>query len=84
MKHSFEYYYKNTIIHLSSNRQCKIGCFNNTTNKINFTIQIDRLIGARRPDITILDKERRKCQLIDIACPGDNRVAEKEGEKIDK
>ena len=42
------------------------------------------LIGARRPDITIFDKERRKCQLIDIACPGDNRVAEKEDEKIDK
>ena len=42
------------------------------------------MIGARRPDITILDKETRECQLIDIACPGDNKVAEKEDEKIDK
>ena len=42
------------------------------------------MIGARRPDITILDKETKECQLIDIACPGDNKVAEKEDEKIDK
>ena len=48
------------------------------------TIQTDRVIGARRPEITILDKETRECQLIDIACPGDNKVAEKEDEKIDK
>ena len=49
-----------------------------------FTIQTDRMIGARRPDITIVNKETRECQLIDIACPGDNKVAEKEDEKIDK
>ena len=49
-----------------------------------FTIQTDRMIGARRPDITIVNKETRGCQLIDIACPGDNKVAEKEDEKIDK
>ena len=34
-----------------------------------FTIQTDRMIGARRPDITIVNKETRECQLIDIA-PG--------------
>ena len=42
------------------------------------------MIGARRPDITILDKETRECQLIDIACPGENTVAKIEDEKIDK
>ena len=58
------------------NEECKI--------LWDFTIQTDRMIGARRPDITIVNKETRECQLIDIACPGDNKVAEKENEKIDK
>ena len=49
-----------------------------------FTIQTDRLIGARRSDITIINKETRESQLIDIACPGDNKVAEKEDETISK
>ena len=44
---------------------------------------MDRLIGAKRTDITILDKETREFQVIDITYPGDNKVAEKEDEKIE-
>ena len=71
-----EKWYEHEPESVMENEKCKI--------LWDFTIQTDRLIGARRPDIMILDKERRKCQLIDIACPGDNRVAEKEDEKIGK
>ena len=47
-------------------------------------IQCDRIIEARRPDILVLNKTERTAQLIDIAVPGDSRVKEKEGEKVEK
>ena len=47
-------------------------------------IQTDRLIDARTSDITIVNKETRECPLIDTACQGDNKVAKKEDENIDK
>ena len=37
----------------------------------------------RRPDIVIVYKKERKCQLIDIAIPGDSRVELKEHKKVD-
>ena len=49
-----------------------------------FTIQTDHYITARRPDIVVVDKNNKTCQLIDVACPGDKRVKEKEDEKIAK
>ena len=49
-----------------------------------FTIQCDHMIEARRPDIIIVKKKERHCSIIDIAAPGDNRVCEKEQEKIEK
>ena len=48
------------------------------------TIQTDRLIEARRPDIMVIDKANKTCQIIDIAVPSDQNVAKKEKEKIDK
>ena len=36
-----------------------------------------------RPDIVVLEKEGRVCFIVDVACPFDTRVAEKETEKID-
>ena len=36
-----------------------------------------------RPDIVLLEKEGRVCFIVDVACPFDTRVAEKETEKID-
>ena len=46
-----------------------------------FTIQCDRFIEARRPDIVLVDKKNKEAKIIDIAVPGDSRVAEKELEK---
>ena len=33
-----------------------------------------------RPDIVVLEKEGRVCFIVDVACPFDTRVAEKETE----
>ena len=41
-------------------------------------------ITARRPGFVVVDKDKKTCQLIDIACPGDKRVKEKEDEKFFK
>ena len=49
-----------------------------------FNIQCDHIIEARRPDILIVEKEEKVCKIIDIAIPGDSRVAEKEREKVEK
>ena len=49
-----------------------------------FNIQCDRNIIARRPDLLLVDKERKHCLLIDITVPRNDRVAEKEDEKVDK
>ena len=49
-----------------------------------FNIQTDHVVEHRRPDIVVLDKEEKRCQLIDIAVPGDSRVALKEKEKVQK
>ena len=38
----------------------------------------------RRPDIVIINKEDRNCFIVDIAIPGDLRLSEKKGEKIEK
>ena len=40
------------------------------------------IIGARRPDIVIIDKEDKNCFIVDITIPGD--LSEKEGEKVEK
>ena len=49
-----------------------------------FTIQCDRKIEARIPDIVFIDKKKRDVVIIDVAIPGDDRVKEKELEKIEK
>ena len=47
-------------------------------------IQTDKVISARRPDIVVVDKVTKQCQIIDVAIPGDVRVETKESEKTDK
>ena len=49
-----------------------------------FNVQTDKVIEARRPDLILVNKETKECQVIDIAIPGDTRVVKKEDEKIDK
>ena len=46
-----------------------------------FNIQTDHVIQHRRPNIVIVYKAGKKCQLIDVAVPGDKKVELKE--KID-
>ena len=49
-----------------------------------FSIQTDYEIQSRRSDIGFLSKEGNQCFIVDIAVPGDARIAEKEKEKIEK
>ena len=48
------------------------------------TILTTRPVGANRPDILIKDLGSKKTYLIDISCPVDTNVTEKESEKIAK
>ena len=49
-----------------------------------FVIQCDHHIVHRKPDIVIIEKSKRVGKIIDIAIPVDNRIEEKENEKIEK
>ena len=46
-----------------------------------FTVQKDRTIEARRPDLILIDKTVDECKIIDVAVLGDTRVVKKEEEK---
>ena len=48
-----------------------------------FEILTDHLISARRPDLVIVNKKERTCQVVDFAVPADHRVKLKESEKRD-
>ena len=59
----------------------------NDTHKLrwDFNIQTDHLISARRPDlIIIIKKKKRICKIVDFAVPADHRIKLKEWEKKDK
>ena len=49
-----------------------------------FSGRTDHEIGARRPDLVIIDKRDKSCQIIDVAIPEDNGGREKEDEKVEK
>ena len=44
----------------------------------------DKKITARRPDIVIVNKRQRTTTLIDIACPCDRNVNDKDNQKAEK
>ena len=46
-----------------------------------YNIQTDRIIEHRIPDITAVDKIRRKCLIVD-AIPGDHNITKREFETI--
>ena len=48
-----------------------------------FKIQTDRQTDHNRPDEVVLEKGSILCQIIDVACSFDTRIAEKEREKTD-
>ena len=58
----------------------------NDTHKLlwDFNIQTDHLIPARRPDLIIINKEKRIGKFVDFAAPADDRINLKEYEKKDK
>ena len=58
------------------NEKCKI--------LSDMTIQCDHVIEARRPDNVVVEKEKNKAVIVDIASNWDRRVYEKGGEKIEK
>ena len=58
------------------NDKCKI--------LLDFAIQTDNEIEQRRPDIVVIDKEKREWKIIDIVVPGDQDIKVKELNKITK
>ena len=58
----------------------------NDTHKLlwDFNIQTDQLIPARRPDLIIINKNKRICKIVDFSVPADHRINLKESEKKDK
>ena len=46
-------------------------------------IQTDNKIEHNNPDIMVLDKKERKWLIIDVACPSDTRVKDKEKENVE-
>ena len=50
-----------------------------------FNIQMDQLIPARRSDLIIINKKKKRiCKIVDFAVPADHRINLKESEKKDK
>ena len=59
----------------------------NATHKLqwDFNIQTDHIIPARRPDLIIINKKKKRtCKIVDFAVPGDDRIKLEECEKRDK
>ena len=59
----------------------------NNTQKLlwDFDIQTDHLILARRPDLIIINKKKKRiCKIVDIAVPADHKIKLKECEKKNK
>ena len=46
-----------------------------------FEIQTDHLILARQPDLVIVNKKKRPCQIMDFAILADHKVKMKECKK---
>ena len=49
-----------------------------------FTVQCDRKIEARRPDIVFIDKKEREVVIIECCHPRYDRVKDKDLEKLEK
>ena len=49
-----------------------------------FVVQCDRFVQARRPDIVLVDKNKKEVKMIDTVIPSDCRIKDKEQEKIEK
>ena len=45
-------------------------------------IQTDRTVQHNHPDIVVFCKEKRHCQIVDVAIPGDRNIVKKQAEKL--
>ena len=61
-----------------------VGENENTKILWDMKIQTDKKIEHSRPDIVILNKKERSCVLLDVTCPFDTRILQKEREKIEQ
>jgi len=60
-------------------------CENDTCKLLwDFTLVAESPLPHNRPDITYVHKDKKEVYLIDIAVPGDTRIAQKAIEKRDK
>ena len=48
-----------------------------------FSIQTEAKIDHNKPDILLLDKKKKTCFIIDVACPFDTWIGKKEREKVE-
>ena len=71
-----EKWYEHEPAPVTENEECKI--------LWDFNVQTDHVIEARRPDMIIIDKVKKLCQIVDFAVPYDTKVNTKEVEKIEK
>ena len=71
-----EKWYEHEQAPVTENEECKI--------LWDFNVQTDHVIEARRPDMIIIDKVKKLCQIVDFAVPYDTKVNTKEVEKIEK
>ena len=55
----------------------------NDTHKLllDFNLQTDHLIPARRPELIIINKKKKICKVVDFAVTADHRINMKEREK---
>ena len=49
-----------------------------------FDTQTDHLISVRKPDLIIINKNKRMCKIVNFSVPADHRIRLKECEKKDK
>ena len=58
----------------------------NNSHKLlwDFDIHTDHLISTRRPDLILINKQKRTCKIVDFAVPVDLRIKLKKREKKDK
>ena len=58
----------------------------NETHKLlwDFDIQTSHLISARRPDLNVINNNKRTCKIVNFAVPTEYRIKLKESEKKDK
>ena len=73
--------------HLVASSVFHLAVRENATHKLlwDFNVQTGHLIVARRPDLIIINKKKKRtCRIVDFAVPADHRIKLKECKKKDK